>query len=154
MQRPPNRSLEHHRVGRNYNRRKRAARQAEAAEPTEQQPLSHRRLEEQAVREGWLSHGSERDRIIDRLLRVIDRDDEVDDMGNSINCDRYATSAAKTLIYADLGQRRLNLQERQLADRQSAATRTAGETLSESGAEPLKRIIIPDADDRLDKRED
>src|ERR1017187_7847962 len=59
-------------MGRNYNRRKRAARQAEAAEPTEQQPLSHRRLEERAVREGWLLRPEDKARIIDRLLRTLE----------------------------------------------------------------------------------
>jgi hypothetical protein len=141
MQRPPNRSLEHHRVGRNYNRRKRAARQAEAAEPTEQQPLSHRRLEERAVREGWLQDGPDRARIINRMLGDFE-DDETEV--------RYRVAIGKTLIYADLGQQRLDFQKSR-----AAAERTAGEIASEAlGAEPPKRIIIPDVDDRLEKRED
>jgi hypothetical protein len=88
-------------MGREYNRRKREQRELD------QQPLAHRRLEERAVREGWLSEGKERSRIISRLLGALD-DDETET--------RYLVGIAKTLVYADLGQQRLDFAKQQHAD--------------------------------------
>jgi terminase large subunit-like protein len=79
------------------------------------QPLAHRRLEERAVRGGWLSRPAEKERIIGRLLVTIDRD--------GAEYDRAATAAAKALMSADLRQQTLDLQQQQAA---TAAYERAG----------------------------
>jgi len=90
------------------------------------QPLAHRRLEERAIRGGWLQHGPERERIMGRLLRVIDRPDEEGAH------DRYAIAAARALMSADLRQQTLDQQREQAAtaayERAAAATGGPGQT--------------------------
>lgn len=118
------------------------ARQKSAAPQADPQPLSHRRLEERAVRGGWID-GPKQEKIIARLERTLD-DPEA---GH-----REATAAAKTLIYADLGERRLALAAQMHADRIASAPPPTTEPAAE--IERPKRIIIPDVDDRLEARED
>jgi len=88
--------------------------------------LAHRRLEERAIRGGWLQPGPERERIKGRLLRVIDRPDEEGAH------DRYAIAAARALMSADLRQQALDQQREQAAtavyERAAAATGGSGQT--------------------------
>jgi len=74
-----------------------------------EQPLAHRRLEERALRSGWLPPGPRRDRVIDRLMQVVDRSDPEGEH------DRYATAAGKALIGAELRQQALDFQREQAA---------------------------------------
>ena len=100
------------------------------------------------MREGWIQYAPERERIITRLFDVIDRPDEL-----GIN-DRYATSAAKALMSADLRQQTIEIQKQRAATAAIERARIeTGTGPAESPDEP-KRIVIPDVDDRLAPRED
>lgn len=94
-------------------------------EPAEQ-PLWERRMEERAVRCGWLIDGEVKSKIISRLVRTISRDDVwLTEEGEPITNDREVNAAAKTLVYADLGQQRIDLQLKAIAERRYAAARAA-----------------------------
>jgi hypothetical protein len=118
-----------------------------------EQPLWERRMEERAIREGWLMDGEAKGKILSRLMRTISRDDVwLTEEGEPITNDREVNGAARALVYADLGQQRIDVQRAKLEAAQVIAARAAGETETEGAAMP-KRIIIPDVDDRL-ARED
>ena len=105
-------------------------RQRRAAERAADQSLHDRRLEERAVREGWID-GELRATIVRRLLRTLDSD---------IAEDRAVNAAARTLVYADLGDRRLALAQQIHADRLYTAARASAGT-DASSAEPIDPAI-------------
>jgi hypothetical protein len=150
-----------------HRRRQLERRAAEAAKPTDEpQPLSQRRLEERAVRERWID-GALHDEIVERLKRTIRRKDwDIVDGEGGVQPrtnDREVNGAVRALTGAYLGEKRLELERERLglakqryADRLASAERAAktdGDPLA-AGAEPPKRITIPDVDDRLEPRED
>jgi hypothetical protein len=110
-------------------------------------------MEERALRSGWNLPDRIKSTIVSRLVDVVEREDSLDEEGVSITSDRYLIAAAKTLVYADLGQQRLEFSKQQLAARLEAAKPTTETSHDPSGDAP-KRIIIPDVDDRLESRED
>jgi hypothetical protein len=75
------------------------------------QPLWGRRMEERALREGWNLPPHIKSTIVSRLVDVV----ETDEHKLLIVGERYLLAAAKTLIYADLGQQRLDLARQKLA---------------------------------------
>jgi hypothetical protein len=78
------------------------------------QPLPYHRLM-RPIQACWLTHGEERERIIARLLEVIDRAEDIQGDGITFNNDRYASSAAKALTNVDLRLRTIDLQRQQIS---------------------------------------
>ncbi len=98
-------------------------------------------MEERAVRSGWLIDGEIKGKILARLLRTIQRDDVwMTEEGEPITNDREVNAAAKTLVYADLGQQRLDMARQHHADRQYAEA-LAVEQDEAGSAEPVDPAI-------------
>jgi hypothetical protein len=142
---------------REQQRRNREQRGLPTTEPKDDQPkLWERRMEERGLRLGWNLPAEIKATVVSRLVDVVERDETLDAEGIAVISDRYLVSAARTLVYADLGQQRIDLAKERHAERMAAAARAA----TPNGApppgdeEPPKRIIIPDVDDRLESRED
>lgn len=75
----------------------------------ESAPLSHRRLEERAIREGWQVPQNIRTKVLKRLAAVIDPE-TVEGAQAEL---RYVIQAARTIISADLRQQAIDLMPQQ-----------------------------------------
>jgi hypothetical protein len=78
------------------------------------QPLSHRRLEERAIRERWPLSDAVRIQILKRLVGYLDPETEEGAAAGA----RVVVAAARTILSADklnLEQRRLDLAEQKMA---------------------------------------
>jgi hypothetical protein len=107
--------------------------------PPPEQPLSHRRLEERAVREGWID-GPLRAKIIGRCERTIDRKDSVETNDSGVifrTHDREANGAMRVIIAAHIADERLrldreklDLEREKLAAKQYAEARAASDAVA------------------------
>ncbi len=112
-----------------------------APEPVQvpRKSLSERRLEERALREGWLLPREKREEIALRLCDVIDPTTEE---GSKAQL-RHVIQAARTLVSADLRQQSIDLARQKLEGKQSEGS------LSDLVAEAEKR-----ANERMGQRDD